>query len=325
MTFRLTFVSASLAKQIRSALVLLILVGVACGSPPQPSGTQPSGTASGSQLTVRVMDKSGNSIVGATVTIITGSYAGESKVTDNTGVAVFTDITTLGFMITATSPGHQAAVALVEPPDRSILLVLTYDAITLTGLVTSAETSAPLAGATVYLNGRYRATTDGSGHYSIAGILDLPSGDNVAWAFLDGYEETDQLVMSSSLNFRLYAVQRFTVGTPVQFTVAPTDSICDNNAQDPSFGVHDYVCRSLHTTAPSDGVITVEAVSQSGEHFPLYVAAPGHQCCDLKNPATFTVKAGDVISISVELPSTSTASQTFVVTASMAGESRKTP
>jgi hypothetical protein len=51
----------------------------------------------------------------------------------------------------------------------------------LTGRVTDASTSAPIAGATVSINGRYRTTTDGSGQYSVTGLLDYGSNHDFTY------------------------------------------------------------------------------------------------------------------------------------------------
>jgi hypothetical protein len=106
---------------------------------------------------------------------------------------------------------------------------------------------------TVYLNGRYQATTDASGQYRLEGKLDLGGlldGDNVVWAAGPGYEETVQYVRATTQNLRLYEFRRFAPGTPTSVTVSPGDSLCYNNTQDPTFGENDYVCRTLHTTRP---------------------------------------------------------------------------
>jgi hypothetical protein len=313
------------------AVVSLLVVGSCSNSQPSPttptaqSATPttpaPAPPTSGFRLTVTVTDKTGRPFSGdATITIVNGPYAGQSKTATN-GVVVFTDLSRSSFLVQATSPGHPAGIERVQViADTSISIPLEYDTITLTGLVTSAETSAPLAGVTIYLNGRYRTTTDGSGRYSLDGILDLgslASGTNIAWTVTDGYDADIHDVSSSSLDFQLHRTQRFTAGAAVEVTVVPTDSVCSNDTQEPGWGQDNYACREIHTTAPADGAINIETVSRSGDHFPLVAQSATHGCCGLNNPTTFNVKAGDDIDIFVELPVTSAMSQTFVVTASM--------
>ena len=70
----------------------------------------------------------------------------------------------------------------------------------------------------------------------------------------------------------------------------------------------------IHTTMPADGLLTVEVVSSHGDRFPLVV---GDKCCRLDNPGSVTAMKGDDVPISVELPSSATASESFVVTAAM--------
>ena len=78
---------------------------------------------------------------------------------------------------------------LLSNQTRTIVLVPLGPVIQLSGQVTDDGTSAPIAGATVTVNGRYRTTTDASGNYSLTGRLDqrrqqlsrgrLPTGTNI--------------------------------------------------------------------------------------------------------------------------------------------------
>lgn len=197
---------------------------------------------------------------------------------------------------------------------------VTYPPVEITGAVTAADTAAPLGGTTIFLNGRYQATADGSGHYRLDGLLDngsLANGDNVLWTSVDGYDQDVRYARSVTEDFRLHGVRRFAIGGPVSVTVLPDDALCYNEVQDPSFGEHDYVCRILHTTVPADGVLTVDAVSSHGQRFPLVVQSAGHECCDVANPVSFHARGGAEVVIFVELPSSATASETFVITTAM--------
>lgn len=211
---------------------------------------------------------------------------------------------------------------LFAPPAPPTGPPATYPPIEVSGLVVSEDTPAPLANVVVYLNGRYHTTTDGSGHYDLAGLLDagaLDTGSNVLWTAIDGYDEDMRYVRSSTQDFRLHTIRRFAVGTPVAVTVSPDDSLCANGVQDPSFGEHDYVCRMLHTMVPTDGTLTVEAISSHGQHFPIVVQSNTHGCCDLANPLSFPVRAGADTVIWIELPSSAKERESFVVRTVMSG------
>jgi hypothetical protein len=105
-------------------------------------------------------------------------------------------------------------------------------------------------------------------------------------------------------------------------TVAPEDTLCVNNVQDsPGLG-QDYVCRSVRVVAPSDGIMTLEAVStQGGAHPPLEVEAVGvSPCCSerMGNPTSIQVTAGTEIVVNVEMVLGSTTSQSFTLNTAMA-------
>ena len=105
-------------------------------------------------------------------------------------------------------------------------------------------------------------------------------------------------------------------------TVAPDDTLCVNNVQDtPGLGP-DYVCRSVRVVAPSDGIMTLEALStQGGAHPPLEVETVGvSPCCSERkgNPTSIQVTAGTEVVVNVEMVLGSATSQSFTLTTSMA-------
>jgi hypothetical protein len=111
-------------------------------------------------------------------------------------------------------------------------------------------------------------------------------------------------------------------GDSVAVTVAPDDTLCVNNVQDtPGLG-QDYVCRSVRVVAPSDGVMTVEAIStQNGARPPLEVETVGvSPCCSerLGNPVSIQLTAGTEVVVNVEMFLGSTASQSFTLNTTLA-------
>ena len=194
----------------------------------------------------------------------------------------------------------------------------------LTGQVTDATTSAPISGATVSINGRYRTTTDSSGNYSDAGKLDAGGNYDFTYVSANGYASDYRYIRATSQNVRLYRINRIMAGDSTSVTVDPDDTLCVNNLQDfPGLGP-DYVCRSVRVVAPSDGVMTLEAVStQSGAHPPLEVETVGAPlCCSerMGNPTSIQVTAGTEVVAHVEMVSSSTISQSFTLSTSMAGK-----
>jgi hypothetical protein len=192
--------------------------------------------------------------------------------------------------------------------------------ILLTGRVTDSTTSAPISGATVSINGRYRTTTDSSGNYSVS-FLDGGSNSNILYVYTNNYESDYRYIRATSQNVHLYRIVRITAGDSTVVTIAPDDSLCVNNVQDiPGLGP-DYVCRGVTVVAPSNGVMTLEAVStQGGARPPLEVEASVSPCCSerIGNPTSIQVTAGTEVGVSVEMLSGSTTSQMFTLTTSMA-------
>ena len=188
--------------------------------------------------------------------------------------------------------------------------------IVLTGQVTDSATSAPIAGAIVSINGRSSATTDSSGNYSLTGVV-FGRGYDFTYVSASNYVSDYHYIRGTSQNVYLYRIQRITVGDSTVVTIAPDDTLCVNNSQDfPGLG-QDYVCRSVRVVAPSDGIMTLEAVStHGGAHPPLEVETVGvSPCCSerMGNPTSIQVRAGMEVVVNVEMVLGSTTSQSFTL------------
>jgi hypothetical protein len=114
----------------------------------------------------------------------------------------------------------------------------------LTGRITDSTTLAPISGATVSINGRHRTTTDGSGNYSVTGLLDYDPGGNHNFTYVsaNNYASDYRYIRATSQNVHLYRIKQVMAGDSTSVTVAPDDTLCVNNVQDtPGLG-QDYVC-----------------------------------------------------------------------------------
>ena len=189
------------------------------------------------------------------------------------------------------------------------------------GTVTDSATSAPIPGAAVvFSNPVMYVTTDSAGRY---GFTDLPPYTNspvrLVWVSASNYERDFRYYGSATQDFHLHRIDQITAGNSTAVTVAPSDSLCVNNVQDlPPWPI----CRSVHVLAPADGVMILDVVSaQDGTRPPLEVETldvPGSCCSErLENPTSIHVSGGTVVVASIEIPSTSTASQTFTLNTSM--------
>jgi len=202
----------------------------------------------------------------------------------------------------------------VSSPSRSPSRAITFS---LSGQVTDAVTAAPIAGAVVSIGGRNTATTDNSGNYSFAaGALD----GEFTYVSAENYVSDYHYIRGTIQNVHLYRIERIVAGASTLATIAPDDTLCVNNVQDsPGLGP-DYVCRSVFVMAPNDGSVTIEALStQDGARPVLEVETVGvSPCCSerIGNPTTIQVTAGTTIVIHVEMPSSSTSAQSFVVNTS---------
>jgi hypothetical protein len=81
------------------------------------------------------------------------------------------------------------------------------------------------------------------------------------------------------------------------------------------------VCRTVRVVAPSDGLLTVEAVSLVGAHPQVEAEAVNDaHCCTLENmgnPWSQQVTAGTEVIVNVEIQSNSATPQTFTLKTSM--------
>ena len=318
------------------ASLLLLLASVACSgkeesvvSPAGPSSVSPSrSTPTNFSLSGRVItSRTSVPIANASVSIMTGPDTGKSTTTDASGNFSFTELQQSSIIVNVSAAEYfstRAPLTLNQP--LTVFLVPLGPTIVLEGRVSDASTSAPIAGATVYINGRYSATTDASGNYTLPGHLD--NGDaSITWAGAEGYVQFVRYIRAnSSQSFRLRRIERITAGTTWSAILQPDDSLCFNNLQDPSFGLpgSGFLCRTVRVISPADGVLKLEAVStQDGTHPPLEVevlnASP---CCfeRIENPISIKVRAGTEVLVNVEMPERSTLSQPFIVTTSMVSE-----
>jgi hypothetical protein len=211
-----------------------------------------------------------------------------------------------------TSPSTKGTTTPAPTPNPSPTVPTS---VVLTGQVMDSSTSAPISGATVSINGRYRTTTDSSGNYSVTGLLDAGGNHDFTYVSANNYTSDYRYIRATSQNVYMYRIERITAGDSRSVTVALNDTLCVNNVQDsPGLGP-DYVCRSVHVVAPSDGVLTLEAVSTQGGERPLLevetVGAP--RCCAerLGNPTSIQVTAGTEVVANIEMAVGATSSQAF--------------
>ena len=219
----------------------------------------------------------------------------------------------LVILASACSGGNSTATSPSPKP-------LPPDPVSVTGQVTDSATSAPISGATVSFNLGGSTTTDSSGNFSVTGSLDTTY--NVTFVSANNYEEdVRRYIGAKPQNFHLHRIERITAGDSTSVTVAPVDTLCGNNLQDDATS-SGYVCRSVRVVAPSNGVMTLEAVStQGGAHPPLEVETVGvSPCCSerMGNPTSIQVTAGTEVVVNVEMVLGSTTSQSFTLNTSMA-------
>lgn len=220
------------------------------------------------------------------------------------------------------APAPLAAPSVVSPTSVPALTSPSLPpTIVLTGQVTDSTTASPISGATVSINGRYRTTTDGSGNYSLTGLLDAGRNGDFTYVSANNYASDYRYIRGASQSVRLYRITRITAGDSMVVTVAPDDTLCVNNVQDTLGLGQDYVCRSVRVVAPADGIMTLEALStQAGARPGLEVETVGvSPCCSerMGNPVSIPVTAGTEVVANVEMVYGSAASQSFVVITSI--------
>ena len=317
----------------RSCILLLLVQVLACsGSETEtlsPAGLSPAAPSTRTTFTLSgqvITSRTRVPISEATVSIINGSDAGRSATTDTSGNFSFTEIQQSSVIVDVL-PRNTSQPVPQWPATRhkTIFLVPLGPVIQLSGQVTDDGTSAPIAAATVYINGRYRSTTDASGNYSLTGRLD--NGDSsITWAFADGYESHTRYIRGNSAqNFRLRRIERILAGQSWSVTVHRNDSLCHTDFYELFFGFpgSGFLCRTVRVIAQSDGVLQIEAVSTAdGSHPPLDVAVlnnSGPWDQRMENPVSINVRTGTELAVNVAgMSENASTSQSFIVTTSMA-------
>jgi hypothetical protein len=307
---------------------VLILVAAGCGGDGTPAPTSPTAPPTRTRFTLSgrvIASRTSAPIPEATVSVISGLDAGKSAITDASGNFSLADMQESKVFIQVVAAEYfSTGTPLETNRPLTIFLIPLGPVIQLSGRVTDASTSAPIAAATVHINGRYRVTTDASGNYSLTGHLD--NGDSsITWASADGYESHTRYIQgNSSQSFRLRPIERIVSGESWSVTVHPDDSLCFSEAYDPSFGFpgSGIRCRSVRVTVQTSGVLRVEAVStDDGSHPPLEVLPlKSPFCCpQMENPISISVPPGTEVLVNVVgMPELSTESRSFIVTTSMA-------
>ncbi len=313
----------------RSIFVLVVPVLACSGSETEmssPAAPSPAGLTIPTTFTMSgqvIASQTRLPISEATVSVAHGSDAGRSATTDTSGNFSFTGMQQSSLMLWVSAAEYYSRSFILEKQTTTIVLVPLGPVIQLSGQVIDAGTSAPIAAATVYINGRYSSTTDASGNYSLTGRLDI--GDSsITWAVADGYEPHTRYIRGNSAqSFRLRRIERILAGQSWSVTVHPDDSLCHTDSYEPSFGFpgSGFLCRAVRVIAQSDGVLQVEAVSTAdGSHPPLEVVVLNYPpCCErMENPISIDVRTGTELLVRVVgMPENASTSQSFVVTTSM--------
>jgi len=202
-------------------------------------------------------------------------------------------------------------------------------AIELTGLIVGDD-GRPVTNTPVYVNfglPAVKGMTDDTGRYQVRfGPAEGYSPGNTVELLVtgEGYEIERRFFRptgsSQTVDLRPRAIRWITAGESISVTVAPGDPECRNNVQDMPGFKPSYVCRPVRFLALADGVLTAEAVSAgSGPSRPLLemeATSGPDDCCYLGNPLTFSVAAGMVVKINVEIPE-GAPSQTFTLTTTL--------
>jgi hypothetical protein len=258
---------------------MLVTLAVGCGSstgsttapsstPAETSGISLNGTVTGTCFFGCTIDPGPTTVVaGASVIITDGPNAGKSTTADSQGRYGFTGLLP-GFSTFTVSANKYLAAFERHPITSSQTLdfVLKRDppVIVLTGQVTDGTTSAPVAGATVWINSRYPTTTNTSGQYRVSGLLDVSTNHDLTSVDAMNYESDCRLIRGTTQIVHLYRIDQMTAGESKPATVAPDDTLCWD---DPQEVFEAYVCRTVRVVAPRDGFLTVEALSiQDGAH-----------------------------------------------------------
>jgi hypothetical protein len=221
--------------------------------------------------------------------------------------------------------GHPPTAPSVASSSPASTVSALSSVVHMSGLV--REGDAPVAGATVTVQDC--STTPGhctpktvmtnpDGSYDLTGDVSLFGS---ATAEKTGYEPDDRYTANSYVsrneivaNFRLYRIQRLTVGESITVTVAPGDPACGIDGE--------FVCRTVRIVAPLDGTLTVEATANDPAMTPgLELFWPFHPsvCCELT--AFIRVAAGAEVQVNLLVPWTANVSTSFALRTSFAADS----
>jgi Carboxypeptidase regulatory-like domain len=258
----------------------------------------------------------------AIVSVLNGPDANTTTTTDASGHFFFSGLHQSSVIVNVSKKDYFSARAPLDSQQTNqIFLVSLGEPADFTGQVTDVETAAPITGAIVDVNGRYRVTSDALGNYSLTGYLDI-GASSIIYAFANGYEASGRYIRGLvSQSFRLHRIEKIAAGDSWSVTIRPDDTLCNNNLQEASFGLpgSGFLCRTVRVAILNDGAITLEAVSvPDGAHPPLEVEAVGGAIPErLENPVSIKVRAGMELIVNVEIPETATASQSFRLTTSI--------
>ena len=328
MPFRIT--KRSMLK--RSCILLLLVPVLACSdsetetlSPAAPSPAAPATPTTFTLSGQVIASQTRLPISEATVSVAYGSDTGRSATTDASGNFSFTGMQQSSLMVWVSAAEYDSRSFILERQISTIVLVPLGPVIQLSGQVIDDGTLAPIAAATVSVNGRYRATTDASGKYSLTGRLDngdsntrssLPTGTKSHTRYIRG---------NSAQNFRLRRIERILGGQSWSVTVHPDDSLCFTDFYEPSYGLpgSGFLCRTVRVVAQSDGVLHIEAVSTADGSRPpldvavLYNSGPWDQRNE--NPVSLNVRTGTELAVNIAgMSENASTSQSFIVTTSIA-------
>jgi hypothetical protein len=318
----------------KATTLLLLVPMLACGdsetdrsSPAAPSLAAPSSrtfTLSGQVITSQTRVPIPDATVSVLDSALNGADAGKTTTTDRSGHFSFTEMQQSTVYVKVSAVEYFPNNTPLRTNElRTINLVPLGPVIQPSGQVIDAATSAPIGGATVDINGRYRTTTDAFGKYSLTGRLDIGES-SIITSYADGYEShTRYLQGNAAQSFRLRRIERISDGQSWPVTVRPDDSQCYNNFQDPSFGLpgSGFLCRTVRVVAQTDGMLTIEAVSTEGGSRPtleLEVLAPWFCCIEeMDNPISIRVRTGTEVQVNVGMPERSPTARSFIVRTSM--------
>ena len=147
----------------------------------------------------------------------------------------------------------------------------------LTGRVTDAATSAPIAGATVWFDGLTQTTTDDSGTYSVAVSLVFrgPRGiHDFVWVAADGFFVDYHYITATTHDIRLRRIERIVAGasprSPYRRMTPSASTTCRMGRRGTTSAERFWSWRRV------PGTITIDAVSsQNGSRPVLEVETRG--------------------------------------------------